>query len=73
MAFPDAWEARRAARAAMFAAQERLQAAAPDAWVKWEAADAEFRRVDPDGWESSRRSRAQLPHPSLVFMSDYAY
>lgn len=73
MAFPDAWEARRAAQAATFAAQERLQAAVPDAWAKWEAADAEFRRVDPDGWETSRRSRAQLPHPRLVFMSFYPH
>ena len=73
MAFPDAWEARRAARAALIAAQERLKAAVPDAWTRWEAADSEFRRVDPDGWESSRRSRAQLPHPNPVFMSDYAY
>lgn len=73
MAFPDAWEASRAARAALIAAQERLEAAVPDAWARWEAADSEFRRVDPDGWESSRRSRAQLPHPNPVFMSDYAY
>lgn len=73
IAFPNAWEARRAARAAVFAAQERLRAAAPDAWAKWEAADSEFQRIDPDGWESARRARAQLPHPNPIFMSDYTY
>lgn len=72
-ALPDAWKAREAARAAFFAAQEKLEAAAPDAWAKWEAADTEFLRVDPDRWDSARNARAQVPLPIRALMADGSY